>query len=184
MKTTDEEANHWPGFVDALSTIVMVVTFLLIILAVAIFVASLTTAKVESTRQQNILASSLEQGETLYVDENLIPDLADVGSKTRLVTANKLELRFIDTTIKIDPDTVEQVKVFSRTAPMPTGDVDVISYHGIDKNPTQRRRIAYYRLMATRNVLIDAGLKPENLFVSVAIAPSEAAVDTVIVTTR
>lgn len=34
----EEEANHWPGFVDALSTIVMVVTFLLIILGVVIFI--------------------------------------------------------------------------------------------------------------------------------------------------
>ena len=35
-----EEENHWPGFVDALSTIVMVVTFLLIILVIVIFVLS------------------------------------------------------------------------------------------------------------------------------------------------
>lgn len=39
MARRQEEAeNHWPGFVDALSTIVMVVTFLLIILGVVIFV--------------------------------------------------------------------------------------------------------------------------------------------------
>ncbi|HHS81911.1 MAG TPA: hypothetical protein ENJ68_00185, partial [Devosia sp.] len=36
----EEEENHWPGFVDALSTIVMVVTFLLIILVVVIVVIS------------------------------------------------------------------------------------------------------------------------------------------------
>lgn len=34
----EEAENHWPGFVDALSTIVMVVTFLLIILGVVIFI--------------------------------------------------------------------------------------------------------------------------------------------------
>ncbi|MBL1241214.1 MAG: hypothetical protein COB13_005155 [OCS116 cluster bacterium] len=39
MARRQEEAeNHWPGFVDALSTIVMVVTFLLIILGVVIFI--------------------------------------------------------------------------------------------------------------------------------------------------
>lgn len=36
----EEEDNHWPGFVDALSTIVMVVTFLLIILGIVIFAIS------------------------------------------------------------------------------------------------------------------------------------------------
>lgn len=35
-----EAENHWPGFVDVLSTIVMVVTFLLIILGIVIFVIS------------------------------------------------------------------------------------------------------------------------------------------------
>jgi len=40
-RRAEEEENHWPGFVDALSTIVMVVTFLLIILGIVIFVISL-----------------------------------------------------------------------------------------------------------------------------------------------
>ena len=44
-KAAAEEENHWPGFVDALSTIVMVVTFLLIILVIVIFVLSQRIAK-------------------------------------------------------------------------------------------------------------------------------------------
>ncbi len=39
------EENYWPGFVDALSTIVMVITFLLILLSIVIFVLSQNTAK-------------------------------------------------------------------------------------------------------------------------------------------
>lgn len=41
----EEEESYWPGFVDALSTIVMVVTFLLIILGVAIFAISTQVTK-------------------------------------------------------------------------------------------------------------------------------------------
>ena len=44
-RSAQAEENHWPGFVDALSTIVMVVTFLLIILAIVIFVLSQSIAK-------------------------------------------------------------------------------------------------------------------------------------------
>lgn len=44
-RSSEEAENHWPGFVDALSTIVMVVTFLLIILSIAIFVLSQSVAK-------------------------------------------------------------------------------------------------------------------------------------------
>lgn len=44
-RSAEVEENHWPGFVDALSTIVMVVTFLLILLAVVIFVLAQNVAK-------------------------------------------------------------------------------------------------------------------------------------------
>ena len=52
-RSSEEPENHWPGFVDALSTIVMVVTFLLIILSIAIFVLSQSLAKsyIESQAQ-------------------------------------------------------------------------------------------------------------------------------------
>jgi parvulin-like peptidyl-prolyl isomerase len=45
-RRVEEEESYWPGFVDALSTIVMVVTFLLIILGVAIFAISTQVSKV------------------------------------------------------------------------------------------------------------------------------------------
>lgn len=53
-RAAEAEENHWPGFVDALSTIVMVVTFLLIILAIAIFILSQSVAKsyIDSQSQQ------------------------------------------------------------------------------------------------------------------------------------
>ncbi|WP_375451375.1 hypothetical protein [uncultured Devosia sp.] len=44
-RLVEEEENYWPGFVDALSTIVMVVTFLLIILGVVIFAISTQVSK-------------------------------------------------------------------------------------------------------------------------------------------
>lgn len=44
-KREEQEENYWPGFVDALSTIVMVVTFIMIIFAIIIFVLSQKIAK-------------------------------------------------------------------------------------------------------------------------------------------
>ena len=77
-RAAEAEENHWPGFVDALSTIVMVVTFLLIILAIAIFILSQSVAKsyIESQSQRttqgggdtvnagNMDASSEDEGTT------------------------------------------------------------------------------------------------------------------------
>ena len=41
----EEQENYWPGFVDALSTIIMVVTFIMIILGILIFALSQQVAK-------------------------------------------------------------------------------------------------------------------------------------------
>lgn len=72
-RTVEAEENHWPGFVDALSTIVMVVTFLLIILAIAIFILSQSVAKsfIESESQKTnqgggdvVIAEALDASST------------------------------------------------------------------------------------------------------------------------
>jgi len=62
-RRAEEEENHWPGFVDALSTIVMVVTFLLIILGIVIFVISLQIndpVNQEDERSSGIQIAELE----------------------------------------------------------------------------------------------------------------------------
>jgi len=65
-RSAEAEENHWPGFVDALSTIVMVVTFLLIILAIAIFILSQSVAKsfIDSQSEQTTQGG----GDTVIAD--------------------------------------------------------------------------------------------------------------------
>ncbi len=54
--SAEGEVNHWPGFVDALTTIIMVVTFLLIILGATVFI--LSKKIVEQVRAEKIEAAS------------------------------------------------------------------------------------------------------------------------------
>ena len=72
----EEEDNHWPGFVDALSTIVMVVTFLLIILGIVIFAISQQIAKTVTTAE----VSGKPPTETVDRDilEDETPQVAEV----------------------------------------------------------------------------------------------------------
>lgn len=62
-KAAAQEENHWPGFVDVLSTMVMVVTFLLIILGIVIFVLAQNVAKklVENAQHQGASTAPVDQ---------------------------------------------------------------------------------------------------------------------------
>ena len=93
-RSAEEAENHWPGFVDALSTIVMVVTFLLIILAIAIFVLSQSIAKsyIESQSvQTNQGGGDLNNAEQLDASNEFEnekqPDQADPESSASSQTA-------------------------------------------------------------------------------------------------
>jgi len=80
-RRVEQEESYWPGFVDALSTIVMVVTFLLIILGVAIFAISTQvthllnegtaqTAKAQANlaQQQQVVAELASQQQQVRTD--------------------------------------------------------------------------------------------------------------------
>ena len=43
----DEEENYWPGYVDALTTMTMVLTFIMMVLAFAVFIMSQNISKVK-----------------------------------------------------------------------------------------------------------------------------------------
>ncbi len=56
----EEEENYWPGFVDALSTIVMVVTLLMIILVIVIFSMSQMVSMTEGGSDSDGKATSTQ----------------------------------------------------------------------------------------------------------------------------
>ncbi|MCF6325822.1 MAG: hypothetical protein L3J21_00865 [Devosiaceae bacterium] len=101
-RRAEEEENHWPGFVDALSTIVMVVTFLLIILGIVIFVISLQIndpVDREDERSSGIQIAELEQElaevtevvtqqtEVIEERDQEILELTESAAKTSVVDA-------------------------------------------------------------------------------------------------
>jgi len=59
-RRAEEEANHWPGFVDALSTIVMVITFLLILLGLTLFIMM---QKIQSSANASDAQQDTEQSD-------------------------------------------------------------------------------------------------------------------------
>lgn len=81
-----QEENHWPGFVDVLSTMVMVVTFLLIILGIVIFVLAQNVAKklIENADRQG---SSQAPVEDIIKAESQSPSQSNTQSEGKGASA-------------------------------------------------------------------------------------------------
>ncbi|WP_306250503.1 hypothetical protein [Parvularcula sp. IMCC14364] len=180
-----QEENHWPGFVDALSTIVMVVTFLLIILAIAIFIMSLSIAKVpvqvgEQTPPNMPFKLEIE------VADKPISDEADPQLSTVRRTENALKLGFSSLTVEVDEQSKGMVAEYlaENSATLQDKSLSISSYY--DPNITaytKAKRLAYYRAMSIRNVLLDNGYEAPQINIHVKEAHEQDYVNSVIVHT-
>ncbi|MBI1391418.1 MAG: hypothetical protein GC152_01635 [Alphaproteobacteria bacterium] len=188
MAQAQEEENHWPGFVDALSTIVMVVTFLLIILAIAIFVMSLQIASnssdEEASRSAALTSTNLDETETIAVEK----DPAAAPSEevaTKIIEADgRFMIQFSGQVIKIDEAGTERLSAFaSRTEPNRAGrNYLIVAYFDPSIAYTKAQRIAYYRLLSARSALSAEGVSPEAMTILVREAPTLDRIDTVEIT--
>lgn len=61
MNTAEEAENHWPGYVDALTTMVMILIFVMMILSVAFFSASANTSRALVERIAQTMGVSFNQ---------------------------------------------------------------------------------------------------------------------------
>lgn len=63
--SSDGEVNHWPAFVDVLTTVIMVVTFLLVIMSAAVMVLSQrVVAQLKTSMAAEMAASGKAKGAT------------------------------------------------------------------------------------------------------------------------
>jgi hypothetical protein len=83
--TAEGEVNHWPGFVDALTTIIMVVTFLLIILGATVFI--LSKKIVEQVRSEQVVNAKKngQSSDVKHLIEQLDKARAEIAALKRSV---------------------------------------------------------------------------------------------------
>lgn len=95
VRRHEEEENYWPGFVDALSTIVMVVTLLMIILVIVIFVITQMIDK--STIQADVAKAPVPIVTPLENEQNVgvvVPNKSEEVKQTlELETNNTLKIQ-------------------------------------------------------------------------------------------
>lgn len=185
MAEAQQEENHWPGFVDALSTIVMVVTFLLIILAIAIFVMSLSIAEesglVAGEKAAAQLSTNVREAETIIVADN--PVVRDTDATVESVTEldKILRIEFPDTTISIDDEAKTLLEGFmlANAADFEGRLVEITAFFNPNVAYTRGRRVGYYRVLSVRSVLTENGVDPSSIRIHVREATTDERIDTV-----
>ena len=186
MAEAQQEENHWPGFVDALSTIVMVVTFLLIILAVAIFAMSLSIArnpeKDDADSKAVQTSTNLEETASIEIEADPVKSPLDPVSPEFVRSDDFLRLTYALSTIAIDEASRNKIRAyFDRNDALAAGRaIDVTAYFDSSAGGyTKQRRISYYRVLNVRNVLIEKGFETDRIEIHVRPAPSAEKVNAV-----
>ena len=228
--SAEGEVNHWPAFVDVLTTVIMVVTFLLVIMSAAVMQLS---QRVIANFKQQIIAEQQAKGATggknskgasqgQQTERLNSPKDADSGTSVAelgsiLKTENpingvdRLTIRTRDTkdTLAIQVKAVEQPKD-SQGVEVKTADTllkvsfapTAISYddansaqvinflHGKiakgtkyeiwamtpqTRSVTEAQRLGFYRAALTRNLLIKAGISPDDILTQVRVTDPKAA---------
>jgi hypothetical protein len=219
--SAEGEQNPWPAFVDVLTAVIMVVTFLLVIMCAAVMSLSQKIVHdVRSSVSGEAMARAAEEiqilQEQLRAVEGIIAasggdpraalraiELSQVqrveGDLRRATLSRQIdeENRFIvespvdetETggsvvesadvlfTLEFEPDAVrvgqateEQAMAVVQRANIPAGTtIEIWSIAPADTSVSDMQRIAYYRALVARNILIRAGVAASNITAQVRV---------------
>lgn len=225
--SSEGEVNHWPAFVDVLTTVIMVVTFLLVIMSAAVMVLSQRTlenfkaqieakenkskdadeskaasASANSPGQQNnrILSpadaeagtsvaelGSILKSETLINGQEKLtirtretPDTMKIKVKAfeNADDTKGVEVKTADVLMRVDFDPMavrydeansKQVLSFLNSRKQPGMKYEIWSFAPQTSSISEAQRLAFYRAAMTRNLLIQAGIKPADINTQVRV---------------
>lgn len=85
--SADGEVNHWPAFVDVLTTVIMVVTFLLVIMSAAVM--QLSQRVIANFKQQ--MVQQQQQAQKIGKDGKPIPTVACAPGATAVISPREAE---------------------------------------------------------------------------------------------
>lgn len=230
--SAEGEVNHWPAFVDVLTTVIMVVTFLLVIMSAAVMQLSqrvIANFKQQIVAEQQAKAKGASGGKKSVggkqgpaneklnspADAESGTSVSELGailkSENPINGVDRLTIRTRDTkdTLAIQVKAVEQPKD-SQGVEVKTADTllkvsfapTAISYDEANsaqvinflkgkiakgtkyevwamspqtRSVTEAQRLGFYRAALTRNLLIKAGISPDDILTQVRVTDPKAA---------
>jgi len=180
--------SYWPGFVDALTNVVIAMIFVVVVLAISLaFAAQLMGKKIAeriikehearqvqtAPRAPPSAEADVRSAESLIEGRIRIPVAgnesasAPAGGKLR-DARNVLQLDFTPQALTLDEPAVAAFKgALAKLGPDTTKKRASLVGRGPAMALSDNQRAAYLRVMATRNVLIENGFPPERISVRI-----------------
>ena len=166
--------SYWPGFVDALTNVVIAMIFVVVVLAISLsFAAQMMGKKVaEDILAKSAAATASTVAESAAVPESLRPgrtriavaaptDQPSLEGGTLRPARNVLQLDFAVDAVTLDDSATKALK--GALAGSPQGGKVAIVATGPSMQLTANQRAAYLRVLAVRNVLIQQGYSADKL---------------------
>ncbi len=195
-------ANYWPGFVDALTNVVIAMVFVIVVLAIALsFAAQLMGKRVaeEMVKQHSAAAAASAaasaaaaaavQAHTTVQEaapRSGLPGrthIAVQGNERAASAAggriskvdNLLQLDFADAALTLDSAAAQRLReaLANGKAAAPQARVQIVAV-GPALELTENQRSAYVRVMAVRNELLDQGYAASRIGVRIDTASKAA----------
>ena len=172
--------SYWPGFVDALTNVVIAMIFVVVVLAISLSFAAQMMAKkmaaeiVAKAAAATTVAAAAETGAAVPESSlNKRTRIPVAGPKSEQVVEggklsapkNFLQLDFEPTAVALDDKAAEDLKTALTQAPRTAG-VSLVAT-GPAMGITSNQRAAYLRVLSVRNVLMELGFNKDKLKMSI-----------------
>jgi len=168
--------SYWPGFVDALTNVVIAMIFVVVVLAISLSFAAQMMAK-KMAAEIVAKAASATTVSAAAQSGAVVPE-SNLGQRTRIPVAgpkqdqvveggklsapkNILQLDFEPTAVAMDDAATEALKKALAEAPRSSA-IELIAT-GPAMGITTNQRSAYLRVLAVRNVLLQMGFDKDKL---------------------
>ena len=168
--------SYWPGFVDALTTVVIAMIFVVVVLAISLSFAAQMMAKkmaaeIVAKAAATTTVSAAAQSGAAVPDSSLNKrtHIPVAGPKDEQVVEggklsspkNILQLDFEATAVAMDEVATEALKKALADAPRSSA-VELVAT-GPSMGITTNQRSAYLRVLAVRNILLQMGFDKDKL---------------------
>ncbi len=173
-----KEQNYWPGFVDALSNVVLTLVFVLVIFVFALVMASSKVAERVEKRVRSEMSENREtevpesKGAPISVESKAL-DQMRVGAVGLKGEDSGVILEYPQGVTEMDEKSAELLEKELRAKQQAAGKnhkVILKSFVGAETY-SAARRFAYYRAINVRNRLIKLGEDPKNITMSIVTPP-------------